>query len=220
MLRSLTLAIPAGSVTGLIGPSGSGKSTLMRSIVGVQRIASGTVEVLGLPAGDPTLRARVGYMTQELSVYRDLTVVENLRYFGALSGASRARVDSVVEMVELAEYATRPVRTLSGGQQTRVSLAAALLADPDVLVLDEPTVGLDPLLRQRLWALFRELAGQGRTLLVSSHVMEEASHCDSVVLLREGELLAMETPESLLAHTGAADLEEAFVSLIEAGAAV
>jgi ABC-2 type transport system ATP-binding protein len=187
----------------------------MRSIVGVQRIAGGSVEVLGLPAGDASLRARVGYMTQALAVYHDLTVLENLSYFGELTRVTRKRVRDVLDMVDLVEFAKRPVQALSGGQQIRVSLAAALLADPEVLVLDEPTVGLDPLLRRRLWRLFHDLVAGGRTLIVSSHVMEEASRCDSILLLRDGELLMADSPQALLARTGTEDLETAFVTLIE-----
>ena len=205
-------------MTGLLGPSGGGKSTLMRAIVGVQQIDAGTVEVLGEPAGSPALRDRVGYMTQELSVYRDLSARENLRYFGRILGAAPRRPDEVLETVDLTADADRPVERMSGGQQARVSLATALLGSPEVLVLDEPTVGLDPLLRRSLWDLFRSLAAGGRTLLVSSHVMDEAAHCDELVLLREGRVLANGAPAALLTRTGQPDLESAFVSLIESEA--
>ena len=209
----LDLDVAEGTVTGLLGPSGSGKSTLLRSIVGVQRIESGQVSVLGQPAGDAGLRSRVGYMTQSLSVYRDLTVRENLNYFGRLIGGED-QVDHVLEMVTLGDFADRPVERLSGGQQARVSLATAMLGSPDVLVLDEPTVGLDPLLRRSLWELFHRLAHHGKTLLVSSHVMDEAAHCDELLLLRDGKLLAQDGPEALLVRTGQPDLESAFISLI------
>jgi ABC-2 type transport system ATP-binding protein len=215
VLRSVSLEVPERRVTGLLGPSGSGKSTLMRSIVGVQRISAGDVRVLGLPAGTRELRRRVGYMTQELSVYRDLSIRENLGYFGRLLGAQPARTDEVIDQVDLGDVAARKVEMLSGGQQARVSLAVALLGDPQVLILDEPTVGLDPLLRRRLWRLFHELADAGRTLLVSSHVMDEAAHCDDLVLLREGQVLAAAPPDVLMASSGERDLEAAFVALID-----
>ena len=213
-LAGISFEVERGSVTGLLGPSGSGKSTLMRALVGVQEVESGRVEVLGEPAGSASLRSRVAYMTQELSVYRDLTVRENLEYFASLIDAGRQRVAEVIDLVDLGDFATRPVERLSGGQQTRVSIATALLGSPQLLVLDEPTVGLDPLLRRSLWGLFRRLAGERRTLVISSHVMDEAEHCDRLLLLREGQLLADETPADLLQATHTLDLESAFVELI------
>ena len=214
VLPGIGFEIERGSVTGLLGPSGSGKSTLMRAIVGVQQVESGRVEVLGEPAGSAGLRARVAYMTQELSVYRDLTVRENLEYFARMLAAAAGRVDEAIEAVDLGEFTDHPVQRLSGGQQTRVSIATALLGSPQVLVLDEPTVGLDPLLRRSLWALFRRLADERRTLIVSSHVMDEAEHCDRLLLLREGRLLADQAPAELLESTHTLDLESAFVELI------
>jgi ABC-2 type transport system ATP-binding protein len=218
VLPDLTCEIAGGAVTGLLGPSGSGKTTLIRSIVGVQRIAAGTVEVLGTAAGSRTLRARVGYMTQAPSVYRDLTVHENLRFFGRVLGVGREAVRRAVADVSLDELADQVVSRLSGGEQARVSLAAALLGEPEMLVLDEPTVGLDPVLRRDLWILFHRLAERGKTLLVSSHVMDEADRCDSLLLLREGRLLAHATPAELRARTGAEQLDDAFLALIEVGA--
>jgi ABC-2 type transport system ATP-binding protein len=218
VLPGIDLEIEQGSVTGLLGPSGSGKSTLIRAIVGVQRVESGTVDVLGQPAGSAPLRTEVGYMTQELSVYRDLTVRENLRYFSAILRVPAERIDEVIEAVDLTSEADHAVERLSGGQQARVSLAVALLDRPRVLVLDEPTVGLDPLLRRSLWDLFRGLAADGCTLLVSSHVMDEAAHCDQLILLREGRVLAADAPAALLTRTGQPDLESAFVALIESEA--
>lgn len=217
-LRGLSLSVPVGEVVGLLGPSGCGKTTLMRSIVGVQKISAGTVTVLGYPAGMPRLRQRVGYVTQDASVYDDLTVRQNLRYFRAVLGAGASEVDRVLELTDLTQQATRMVGTLSGGQRSRVSLAAALLGSPDLLVLDEPTVGLDPVLRVELWALFHDLAARGTSLLVSSHVMDEATRCDRLLLMRDGSLLADETPAGLLAATGTTDPETAFLSLIESGA--
>jgi ABC-2 type transport system ATP-binding protein len=215
VLPELSCDIAAGSVTGLLGPSGSGKSTLIRAIVGVQLIAGGSVEVLGAPAGTKELRARVGYMTQAPSVYPDLTVRENLRFFGRVLGAPPDAVDRAIGEVDLGQEADRVVSRLSGGQRTRVSLAAALLGRPDVLVLDEPTVGLDPVLRRDLWELFHGLAQDGTSLLVSSHVMDEADRCDSLLLIREGRLLAQSTPDELRARTGEDALDDAFLRLIE-----
>jgi ABC-2 type transport system ATP-binding protein len=214
VITGLDCDIAGGSVTGLLGPSGSGKSTLIRAIVGVQRGVTGRLDVLGRPAGDPSLRSTVAYVTQAPSVYRDLTVAENLRYFGRCLDASDDDAARVIDEVDLAAEADRVVSTLSGGQHSRVSLATALLGDPQVLVLDEPTVGLDPVLRSDLWDLFHRLATQGRTLLVSSHVMDEAERCDRVLILREGRLLADDTPDGLRATTGEDRLDETFFALI------
>ncbi len=215
VLDHLDLEIPAGIVTGLLGPSGAGKSTLMRAIVGVQVVRAGRVTVLGSPAGSPSLRRRVGYVTQAPSVYEDLTIVGNLRYFAQLYGTRRERVDEVLEQVDLASERHKLSGSLSGGQLSRVSLACALVADPDLLVLDEPTVGLDPVLRRSLWRLFGELAAGGKTLLVSSHVMDEAARCDELVLMRGGGVLAHEDLGTLLERTGAPDAEAAFLALID-----
>ena len=215
MLPGLTCEIAQGSVTGLLGPSGSGKSTLIRSIVGVQRVAGGSVDVLGLPAGSPALRARVGYMTQAPSVYSDLSVRENLGFFARVLDRPAEAVDHALAAVSLDRHAGRVVGTLSGGERVRVSLATVLLGEPDVLVLDEPTVGLDPVLRRDLWRLFHDLAERGATLLVSSHVMDEADRCDGLLLLRDGRLLAAATPAELRARTGRQDLDSAFLRLVE-----
>ena len=217
-LDGISLRVTPDRVTGLLGPSGSGKSTLIRSLVGVQRISSGRVTVLGAPAGLPSLRPRVGYVTQAPSVYGDLSVRENLRYFARIVGAARTRVDEVIETVALGGFAGRVVGRLSGGQRAGVSLARALLNDPEVLVLDEPTVGLDPVLRRDLWDTFHALARRGRTLLVSSHVMDEAERCDDLLLLRDGRLLAAGTPQQLRQRTGSRELESVFLRLIEQAA--
>ena len=216
VLDRLSLDVAAGSVTGLLGPSGSGKSTLIRSIVGVQIVEAGEVQVLGEPAGSPGLRSRVGYVTQAPSVYGDLTVRENLGYFGRILGVPAGRIEETIGEVDLRAQATRVVNRLSGGQRARVSLATALLNRPELLVLDEPTVGLDPILRRDLWRLFHSLAETGSTLLVSSHVMDEADRCDSLLLLRDGGLLGSLAPDELRARTGEQDLEAAFLALAEA----
>ncbi len=214
VLRGLSFTIAAGRVTGLLGPSGCGKTTLMRALVGVQRNVTGTLSVLGVEAGRASLRRRVSYLTQAPSVYEDITVQENLAYLAAILGVGASGVQRALQQVELTPLAGRLVRRLSGGERARVSLASALLGDPELLVLDEPTVGLDPLLRGQLWELFGRLAGGGVTLLVSSHVMDEARRCDDVLLLREGELIARDTPAGLLGRTGAQDLDDAFLRLV------
>ena len=197
VLRDLSFEVPSGTVTGLLGPSGSGKTTLLRCVLGVQKIAGGTVTVLGRPAGSPALCSHGAYASQSASVYDDLTVVESLRYFAAALRVPAAEVDRVIDGVDLASYAGRLTARLSGGQRSRVSLAVAMLGAPKLLVLDEPTVGLDPVLREELWALFHRLGATGMTLIVSSHVMDEAERCDRLLLLRDGKVLAQETPDSL-----------------------
>jgi len=206
--------IARGTITGLLGPSGCGKTTLMRSIVGTQVVTSGTVTVLGHPAGSPLLRRRVGYVTQDPTIYRDLRVIDNVRYFAALYGMPADAADAAVEGVGLRDQATAYCSNLSGGQRTRVSLACALVCQPDLLVLDEPTVGLDPVLRVELWNQFHGLARRGTTLLVSSHVMDEADQCQELILMREGLLLAHTTPDRLRRETRCTSLEDAFLSII------
>jgi ABC-2 type transport system ATP-binding protein len=224
VLDNLSFTIAHGMVTGLLGPSGCGKTTLMRTLVGVQVITAGRVELLGLLVGDPQLRHRVGYASQDLAVYTDLTLAENLRYFGIVLGLPRPRLAETIEQtvaeLGLSGLEDRLVGTFSGGQLARTGLAIALLGKPDLLVLDEPTVGLDPVLRRDLWAMFHRLARAGTTLLVSSHVMDEAARCDYLLFMREGRFLAAAAPQALLAETGAADLEAAFLSLATRGQAV
>ena len=212
VLHDIKASFSAGRVTGLFGPSGSGKSTLIRAIAGVQSNVSGTVTVLGERPGSVAVRRELGYMTQSPSVYEDLTVAENVRYFAAIRGGE---VGDVLERVQLESHANQLVRNLSGGQRARVSLGAALVGSPRLLLLDEPTVGLDPLLRRDLWRLFGDLAADGAALLVSSHVLDEARHCDEVILLRDGRIVAQLTPTELAARTGTDDLDEAFIRLIE-----
>jgi ABC-2 type transport system ATP-binding protein len=220
VLHGITARIPRGEITGLLGPSGSGKTTLMRTVVGVQLVRSGRVTVLGEPAGVPALRRSVGYLTQSPSIYPDLTVRENVRYFARVHGVGRAEADRAVADVGLARQARQLVVTLSGGQRSRASLACALVGRPRVLVLDEPTVGQDPVLRDELWQRFRRLAGDGATLLVSSHVMDEASRCDRLLLLRDGAIIADDTPDLVRRTAGTDDLDEAFLRLIRRHEAV
>ncbi|MFG2087904.1 MULTISPECIES: ABC transporter ATP-binding protein [unclassified Spirillospora] len=214
VLHGVTFDVPRGSVVGLLGPSGCGKTTLMRALVGVQIVESGAVTVLGEDAGSAGLRRRVGYATQTPAVYADLTVAENLRYFASVLGAPRTDVARVIDEVGLGSSRDQIAATLSGGQLSRTNLAVALLGAPEVLVLDEPTVGLDPVLRQELWEMFRELADDGATLVVSSHVMDEAGRTDRLLLMREGRILADGTPDGLRSRTGTSDLEKAFLHLI------
>lgn len=215
----LDVEIPRGRITGLLGPSGGGKTTLMRAIVGVQIVAGGTVTVLGEPAGAPALRHRVAYATQGASVYDDLTVEQNLRYAARLLGVPASDVPRVMADVDLTSQRAQLAGALSGGQRSRVSLGVAMLGAPDLLVLDEPTVGLDPVLRQSLWGIFRRLADAGAALVVSSHVMDEAMRCDDVVLIHDGRMLAHTTPQGLLETTGARDADAAFLALIDRGSA-
>jgi ABC-2 type transport system ATP-binding protein len=214
VLHGLGFGVARGSVAGLLGPSGSGKTTLIRAVVGVQIVKSGVVTVLGEPAGSASLRRRVGYVTQAPSVYADLSVRENARYFASLYGLGGAAADAAIADVGLADAAGQLVGNLSGGQRSRASLACAMIGTPELLVLDEPTVGQDPVLRADLWAKFHALAAAGTTLLVSSHVMDEARRCDRLLLIREGRLIADDTPAAIRIAAGTDDLEEAFLNLI------
>jgi ABC-2 type transport system ATP-binding protein len=217
VLDGLDLTL-GGGVTGLLGPSGCGKTTLMRALVGVQRIAGGTVTVFGQDAGSRPLRDRVGYVTQEASVYDDLSAAENLRFFAAVLGVGDDEVTRSLEAVDLAGLRDQVVGEMSGGERSRVSLAVALLTEPDLLVLDEPTVGLDPVLRRDLWTLFHRLAEAGSAVLVSSHVMDEAERCDRLLLMREGAIIADGTPDEIRRRTGAPDIEGAFLRLVDEAA--
>jgi ABC-2 type transport system ATP-binding protein len=214
-LHDFSVQIATGSITGLLGPSGCGKTTLMRCIVGTQILTKGTVTVLGKAAGSAELRYRVGYLPQDPTIYNDLRIVDNVRYFAALYGFDGQAADAAIDRVGLTDHRTALCGNLSGGQRTRVSLACALVCSPDLLVLDEPTVGLDPVLRADLWEQFAELARAGTTLLVSSHVMDEADHCGDLLLMRDGRLVAHTTPTQLREDTGCTSLEDAFLSIIK-----
>lgn len=215
IIPDLTMHIEKGLIFGLLGPSGSGKTTILRSIVGVQEIHSGTITVLGKPAGSKDLRTRIGYFTQSASIYSDLTSLENLHYFARILGTSEISVHEVLDLVDLTKNQKQLASSLSGGERARLALATALLGRPEILILDEPTVGLDPVLRRDLWNLFHRLADQGKTLLISSHVMDEADRCDSLILLREGRVLASGTPHDLKAQAHTTEMETVFISLVE-----
>lgn len=216
ILDKLNFTVKSGTITGLIGPSGSGKTTLMRTIVGVQKY-DGKLLVLGKPAGDKSLRPQIGYVTQSPAVYSDLTIRQNLEYFASVAGAKKQKVAEAIKDVHLEDHERQTVSSLSGGQRARVSLAIALLSQPKLLVLDEPTVGLDPILRDELWRLFAELAKNGATLIISSHVMDEAERCDELLLMRDGKLLWNDTRQALLAQTHTTTVEDAFVATVKGG---
>lgn len=217
-LSNINLEFPLGKTIGVIGPSGAGKTTLIRGIVGRLHITSGDIAVLGEPAGSPGLRQRLSYMTQELSVYPDLTVRENLRYFVTMSGQSgkqaKETIINMLKAVDMSDKADSLVSNLSSGQKQRVSLAIALIGSPELMVLDEPTVGLDPVLREKLWGLFARLADRGTTLIISSHSMDEAERCDDLVLIRDGKLIAHSSPEELRKRTGTKTIEDSFLKLV------
>jgi ABC-2 type transport system ATP-binding protein len=204
----------------LLGPSGSGKTTLIRLAAGALSPDSGTIRVLGRIMPDRKTTAHIGYMTQAAALYPDLSLRENLNFFGALydvpPGELTARIEAIADEVGLSDRLNSQLQTFSGGMRQRASLACALLHQPALLILDEPTVGLDPVLRRSFWQRFRELADAGRTLIVSSHIMDEAERCDELAFLRDGRLLATGTPDALRAQTGCQNLEDAFLALADA----
>jgi len=217
-LDRVTLEVPTGQVLGLLGPNGAGKTTLIRILLGLTRPTSGEARLLGEPAGARAARPRVGYMPQDLAVYVDLSVSENVELFGRLYGVEGARLRvrerDVLELVHLTDRRRSVVAELSGGMRRRVSLAAALVADPELLLLDEPTVGVDPELRAEFWEFFHRLTKEGKTVVLTTHYLEEANRADRVVFLHAGTLLATGAPEEVKARTGTRNLEDAFLSLV------
>jgi ABC-2 type transport system ATP-binding protein len=211
---SLDMTLAAGRIYGLLGPNASGKTTLIRMLVGLARPTAGHASVLGVRMPSRSNLARVGYMTQADGIYADLSVWENLRFFAALSGnADLAAMNEVLELVELDSRRGTPVHELSGGMRRRLSLACALVHRPSVIFLDEPTVGIDPALRVQFWEHFRRLARDGTTLLVSSHVMDEADRCDELLLIFHGRLLARGSGAEIRRQGGTDDMEQAFLKL-------
>jgi ABC-2 type transport system ATP-binding protein len=211
-LDGVTLRVRQGEIYGLLGPNGAGKTTLIRAIVGLVAPDSGSVTVLGRRMPNLDILGRVGYMTQQAALYPDLSVEENLRFFAAISGAD-GNVDEALKVVELDQRRNSVVATLSGGMRQRCSLACALVHHPRLLLLDEPTVGVDPQLRVQFWEHFREMAAGGTTIVVSSHVMDEAERCQRLGLIRFGKLLGEGTPNEVRAAAGTSNLEEAFLKL-------
>jgi len=214
-LDGLSLAVRVGEIYGLLGPNGSGKTTLIRILAGLVRPDGGEVRVLGRTPRAAVSAAMVGYMTQVPALYGELSIDENLGFFAALEAVRkpRARIEEALRTVDLLERRSSVVNTLSGGMRARLSLAAALLHGPKLLLLDEPTVGVDPSLRREFWDHFRALASSGVTILLSSHVMDEASRCDRLGLIRAGTLLAEGSAAELCARAGTKDLESAFLAL-------
>ena len=215
VLNDVSVDIPEGKIIGLLGPSGAGKTSLIKTILGLRKISAGNVSVLRLPAGNSKLRSKIGYMSQDLSVYTDLTVWENIDYFATLVGAEKRQAESILKQLELFKMKGRLVSNLSGGQKARVSLAIALLGKPELLLMDEPTVGLDPVLRRKLWEEFRRLASKGITVIITSHVMDEADKCDEIVFIRDGRLLISGTKDEIFKATRTSDMEQAFLKLSE-----
>lgn len=215
-VRDLDLVVRKGEIYGLLGPNGSGKTTLMRLLMGLTKADAGDMHVLGREVPDTNLLAEIGYMTQAEALYVDLTARENVRFFASLCGIYSAdAVDQALALVELSDRADDIVAKLSGGLRRRVSLACALVHEPKLLILDEPTVGVDPQLRASFWEHFRSMAGLGVTILISSHVMDEAERCDRLGLMRGGQLLAEGTPAELRSRSGTDNLELAFLLLAE-----
>jgi ABC-2 type transport system ATP-binding protein len=214
ILNSLTFDFPKGAAIGLLGPSGSGKTTLMRSIAGLQKLNSGEIKVLSITAGSKPLRTKISYSTQSASLYNDLTCLENLNFYSSLYPENQIPIADILEMVELTKVRKQLARTLSGGERTRLALATALVGNPELVILDEPTVGLDPVLRKDLWEIFKKLVKTGKTLLISSHVMDEAENCDYIYLMREGEIIANGTTDDLKKRTNQHDMENVFISLV------
>jgi ABC-2 type transport system ATP-binding protein len=216
-LDRLTLRIPRGTIYGLVGPNGSGKSTLIKILTGLLRPNGGQAKLFGQPAGSQAIRLRIGYMPQMEGLYLDLTVDENTQFFASLYGqkgsARTKRISEVLDLVELSDRRGSKAEHLSGGLRQRLSLACALLHRPELLLLDEPTVGVDPELRQSFWQAFLEMANSGVTLILSTHYMEEASRCQRLAMLRAGRLLVEESPAQILETTGERSLEQAFLKL-------
>lgn len=217
VLDGITLRIGRGELFGLLGPSGSGKTTLIKLLTGIDRADAGTVRLLGETMPKLSMLSRFGYMAQADALYGELTAKENLQFFASLYGLSGARrnerIQAVMAVVDLLPHLNKPVSAYSGGMKRRLSLAIALLHEPELLVLDEPTVGIDPVLRQSIWKELLALRDNGTTILLTTHVMDEADKCDRIGLIRDGRLTAVDTPEALKARSGTRTIEDAFIAL-------
>ncbi|MGG3736584.1 ABC transporter ATP-binding protein [Aeribacillus pallidus] len=217
VLRDISLSIPAGEIYGLLGPSGSGKTTLVKIMMGLEQADSGAVWMNGVKMPSLQAMTSIGYMAQSDALYNELTAKENLDFFASLYGLKgkrkKERIESVMETVDLLDHLHKPVHLYSGGMKRRLSLAIALLHEPSLLILDEPTVGIDPLLRQQIWQQFQQLKQQGTTIFVTTHVMDEAERCDRLGLIRDGSLLANDSPENMKTHHQASSIEEVFLML-------
>jgi ABC-2 type transport system ATP-binding protein len=213
ILDNISMELPGNKSIGLIGPSGSGKTTLIRALVGSQVITEGTAKIFGEKVGSASLRSRIGYMSQKSAVYGDITVKENLEYFASICGSSEQQVAEIMESMRLNLHRDKMASSLSGGEATRLSLGIALLGNPEILFLDEPTVGLDPSLRIELWKIFASLRNQGKTILITSHMMDEAERCDILILMRNGKIIFQGNAEQLKAKTQSESIEHAFIKL-------
>jgi ABC-2 type transport system ATP-binding protein len=222
VLTDITLDVNRAEIFGLLGPSGSGKTTLVKMIAGIDEPTAGEVDLLGVRMPKLGMLSRIGYMAQSDALYAELSAKENLEFFSALfglrGGKQQKRIQEVIELVNLTDSLKKPVGAYSGGMKRRLSLAIALLHEPDVLILDEPTVGIDPVLRKSIWSELQKLSANGTTILVTTHVMDEADKCDRLGMIRDGKLIAVGTPDELKHATGAATIEDAF--LVYGGAAV
>ncbi|WP_010197557.1 heme ABC exporter ATP-binding protein CcmA [Bacillus sp. m3-13] len=216
VLKDINLSISKGEIFGFLGPSGAGKTTLVKAIAGLQPINNGEVEVLTRKMPTLSLSEKIGYMAQSDALYQDLTAQENLQFFSSLYKLNRIdrkkRIHEVMELVNLSEHLNKPVQQFSGGMKRRLSLAISLLHNPEILILDEPTVGIDPLLRKSIWQELKALSKAGTTVLVTTHVMDEAQKCDRLAMIREGELLAVGSTEELQRKTGTTSMEDAFLT--------
>lgn len=215
VLHGISLEVRRSEIFGLLGPSGSGKTTFVKLIAGIDEATRGEVEVLGTRMPKLAMMNRIGYMAQSDAMYAELTAKENLEFFGALFGLRgqkmKQRIDEVMALVDLTDHLKQPVGAYSGGMKRRLSLAIALMHEPEVLILDEPTVGIDPVLRKSIWDEFESLSRQGTTILVTTHVMDEADKCHRLGMVRDGRLIAVGTPEALKRETGSVTIEEAFL---------
>lgn len=215
VLKDLSLQLLAGQIMGLIGPSGAGKTTLVKSILGMAQVDAGTTTVLGTPMPNRQIMQKIGYMAQSDALYETLTARENLKFFGELMGLTKptlaAQLQHAAQVVNLTDALDQRVRAYSGGMKRRLSLAIALIADPDLLILDEPTVGIDPELRQQIWVELQQLKRQGKGILITTHVMDEAQRCDTLTLIREGIALAQGTPDDLEHQYAVDTIEQVFL---------